>query len=439
MEVILTIIYVLLILSVLVFVHELGHFMAARSIKLPVITFSIGMGPALKKWRWKRFGDTEFRISAIPFGGYCMVAGEEETTDSEGSFYSKTPWQRIWYASAGVLMNFALAIIILISVFAVVGPSHAVLDTNQIKFPFSKNPAKIAGIQARERILVVDGEYIDGYLEMAGIVNENPNVELEFLIGTAKEEPFEVSIHQNISVLVNLEEEKLLSEIDFENYTPALTIKFGSTLVAVEKLEKIDDESLPLTEENEINWIEVGNIISADKGSILLSFSETIDTRTLQITPKEMEDKNFENGVKGVIGVAPWTVRKSVSFFDAIWLGLKNVWQLLVLLWSFLVGLFKGKAGDVGGPKVIYDMTKTMVQFGLADVLEFMAMFSVNLGFINLVPFPGLDGGHIVANLFEGITKKKINRNVLNTVNYIGFLLLMGLMLFIVVRDFVIR
>ena len=426
---VLNIIYALLVLSVLVFVHELGHFMAARSIKLPVITFSIGMGPALKKWRWKRFGDTEFRISAIPFGGYCMVSGEEEETEEKGSFFSKTPWQRIWYASAGVLMNFALAVLIYIIIFAGWGLPVGIDNTNQVSLVLLDKPAMEAGIQPKDRLLVIDGEYINSYTELAETVNASPGKEIEVLVGTPVKESVEINIHGDVSVIVNLEEEMLLREIDFENITSAYTLKFGGTLVAIENLKTINGESLPLTDGNEINWIEVGNIISAERGAILLSFSESIDTREIKITPEGNADG------KGIIGVIPWTDYEPVGFLKAIGLAFYSLWKMLGLILVFFGGLFKGQAGDVAGPVGIVRIAGQMSRLGFASILSFTAMLSINLGFINLIPFPGLDGGHIVFNLFEGITRKKIKRNVLNTINYIGFMLLMGLMVLVIVRD----
>jgi len=460
---VLNIIYALLILSVLVFVHELGHFMAARSIKLPVITFSIGMGPALKKWRWKRFGDTEFRISAIPFGGYCMVSGEEEETEEKGSFFSKTPWQRIWYASAGVLMNFALAVLIYIIIFAGWGLPVGIDNTNQVSLVLLDKPAMEAGIQPKDRLLIIDGEYINSYTELAEIVNANPGKEIEFLVGTPVRESVEISIHRDIEVAMNLDEKVLLKDINFESITFADTLLFGlgentrtfklndedkpgslvklqdlteiensdyeGTLVAIENLKTINGEPVPLTDGNEINWIEVGNIISAERGAILLSFSESIDTREIKITP----DGNADG--KGIIGVIPWTDYEPVGFLKAIGLAFYSLWKMLGLILVFFGGLFKGQAGDVAGPVGIVRIAGQMSRLGFASILSFTAMLSINLGFINLIPFPGLDGGHIVFNLFEGITRKKIKRNVLNTINYIGFMLLMGLMVLVIVRD----
>ncbi|MEZ4812106.1 MAG: RIP metalloprotease RseP [Caldisericia bacterium] len=442
MEIILTIlniIYAILILGVLVLVHELGHFIAARSIGLPVITFSVGMGPAVKKWKWARFGDTEFRLSAIPFGGYCMVSGEEEDVTEGDTFWGKTPWQRIWYTSAGVLFNFILAIIVFIGVFATVGPSYPVNETNQIKFAYPQMPADKAGIKDADRILMVGGNYIFSYEQMATTVNANAGEELDFLVGSRITEKTEVRVSADDIVTINLDNEMMISELELgEDTTRAFIVEIDGKIYPLEKLVSVNGEKIPRLDDDlkSIDWEKVDSIF-ADSDELNLVFSESIETRDVKITPKESIQQKADGTEQtvGIVGVNPWSVRVRVGILDALKLAFVGFWNLMLALWSFIVGLFKGRTDGVGGPVAIFKMTSTMVRYGLADVLEFAAILSVNLGFINLLPFPGLDGGHILTGLFEGITGVKIKRNVLNVVNYIGFLLLMGLMVLIVIRD----
>ncbi len=436
---ILNIIYAILILGVLVLVHELGHFIAARSIGLPVITFSVGMGPAVKKWKWARFGDTEFRISAVPFGGYCMVLGEEEDVAEGDTFWGKTPWQRIWYTSAGVLFNFILAIIVFMGVFATVGPSYPVMETNQIKFAYPQMPADKAGIKDADRILMVDDQYIFEYSQMATIVNDSAGEELDFVVGSRVKEKTEVSVNQSDIVTINLDDEMLVSELELGvDTTRAFIVEIDGKLYPLEKLDIVNGEKVPRLDDDlkSINWVEVDSIF-ADSNELSLVFSESIEIRDVKITPKESIQQKPDGTEQkvGLVGVNPWSVRVRVGILDAIKLAFVGFWNLMLALWGFIVGLFKGRTDGVGGPVAIFKMTSTMVRYGLADVLEFAALLSVNLGFINLLPFPGLDGAHILTGLFEGITGIKINRNALNVVNYVGFLLLMGLMVLIVVRD----
>ena len=426
---ILNIIYFIVVLGVLVFVHELGHFMAARSIGLPVITFSIGMGPALKKWKWKRFGDTEFRISAVPFGGYCMVSGEEEDTEEDNTYYSKTPWQRIWYCSAGVLMNFALAIVVFIFSFAVFGIETGINETNQMGISIPGFPADKAGIETFDRILSIDGEYILSHNQMANIVNAHPDEELNFLVATPIEKSIEIDLASSDMVSINGSESQLIRDIDFSDVSLGCTMRYGDTLVALEDLTAVNDTTPPLDDEDATDWNSVQCMV--ESGGVL-EFDHVLEPREITITPVQDENSGTE---KGLIGISPLSIWTPVNFFDSIKLGFQSIWNIFVAIWAFFLGLFKGKTAGIGGPVAIFSILSESSKFGIAKILTFMGYLSVMLGFVNLIPFPGLDGGHIMFNLFEGVSGKKIKRTVLNAINFVGFIILMGLMVLIIIRD----
>lgn len=153
-----TILYAILMFSVLIFVHEFGHFISAKSFGIKVNKFALGMGPVLLK---KQKGDTEYSIRMFPIGGFCAMEGEDEESDDERAFNNKKAWQKIIVVCAGSLMNLILAIILMIIVMFYIGSATTTLDEI-----LPDSPALAAGLQSGDEIIALDGEPVDKWKEV---------------------------------------------------------------------------------------------------------------------------------------------------------------------------------------------------------------------------------------------------------------------------------
>ncbi|MGK0466400.1 RIP metalloprotease RseP [Clostridium sp.] len=328
------IIMALLAFSLLIIIHELGHFMLAKLNGVKVHEFSLGMGPKLFGIKGK---ETEYLIKAFPIGGYVKMDGENEESNDPRSFSSKTPWQKLSIVSAGAIMNIILAFVL----FAIVGASVGnILPTVGKLVPNS--PAMHAGL-------------------------------------------------------------------------------------------KVGDEITKVNKVNIEKWDQFVNEISAAKGeSATIEIVRNSKLEKFTVTPIMNEKEN-----RFMIGIAG--LKKNLNFGEAVGYGFNQTISTSKLIYGFLGNLFQGQvsADDVGGPISIIRMSTMVAQAGIINLMMFTAMLSVQLGIINILPFPALDGGWIFMLLFEIISGKKLDEKKVNAVNYVGFMLLMALMVFIVIKDIV--
>lgn len=336
---ILTIIGAILIFSLIIFVHELGHFLAAKAFGVNVLEFAIGMGPAIFKKQGK---STLYSIRAVPMGGFCKMEGEDEDLDTEGSFSSKKPLPKIVILAAGAAMNILLGFIIATSLVAVSAYQNGALPSTVVA---SVNPEASASafLQPGDRVVAVNDSA--------------------------------VHIQRDISFA--------LSEAEGNHFT--------------------------------------------------LTFERNGKRFTESFTPMEM---TYEDGSSTrVVGfnIAPADISLGgilhEGFFQTIWM-VKLVFVSLRMLLGGEVGV-----SDMSGPVGVVSAMNTAAQAGLLNFLFFAAFLAVNIGVMNLLPLPALDGGRIVFSLFELIFRKPVPPDKEGIVHAIGFLLLIALMIFVTWND----
>jgi len=343
-----TLIAFLIILGLLVFAHELGHFSAAKLLKVKVEEFAFGFPP---KIFCRKRGETKYCINAIPFGGYVKMLGEDKTADSPRSFSSKNARSRIVIVVAGVLMNFILAGL-LFSGGYMIGMSPIRLDE-----------AKMGGIKTYD---VTVAEIKQGSIaEKEGI---KPG---DIIRGFKSSQEFS-----------NFTKEKRGSKINIQ-------ISRGKEQI-FEEIDLSADETAPL-------------------------------------------------GV-GIVDLAS----VKLPFFAAIAAGFKEMVLTTVYIAELIVQLFikiftSGQVGDsVAGPVKIFNVTGDAVEMGLNYLLQFAALLSINVGLVNILPFPALDGGRAVLILLEGVFRKKVMKEELeNILHTVGFVILIGLIVIITFREIV--
>ncbi len=364
-----TIILFIIVLALLVFAHEFGHFLAAKSVRVRVDEFGIGFPPRLYSWKPKK-SETTYSINWIPFGGFVKLFKEDEdTTGLSKDDFSKTlnarPWyQKIWVLFAGVFFNMLLAWG-LISIGLSIGLPVSVDEHT-------------TGVVGTPSVVIVHMES-DGPAIIAGLLPGDSIV--------------------------------------------------GITTANGEKLD-------PVTIEN------VSDFIASHEGKELAIQIERKSIReTIDVTPVA---HNIDGETRAVVGVVLDTVAVvRLPVWSAIIEGGKTTALALravsLGLWNFLAQVVTGRAdfSQVAGPVGIAGLTGDAAALGLVTLLSFMAMLSLNLAIINLIPFPALDGGRILFVLIETIKRSPIKPRVANTLNLVGFALLIVLMIAVTVHDVV--
>ena len=344
-----------LVLSVLILVHELGHFMTAKLMGMRVEEFGIGYPPrAVKLFRWR---GTDFTLNWLPFGGFVRIYGEEYDKDAKGQgmFWQKPKWQRAVVLLSGVIMNFLLGVVLFGVVYSVIGIPE-VTDRVKIGGVAEGSPAEIVGIGEGDVLLwgEIEGERVE-FKESGDVIN---------LVDGHKEE----------GILFGVEKE-------------------GGEVV---EFEMVARESPPEGE---------GSL------GVILSMVEMVKYPWWQMPFRGI-----------VIGT-----KEAVAWGRMILIGLGDMMR----------GIFAGEGvpEGVSGPIGVYQFSSQAVERGWLAVLQFTAVFSMNLAVLNILPIPALDGGRIVFLGLEMILGQKRKNKIETAVNGVSMLLLVGLLILVSIRD----
>ena len=366
----------ILAISFLIFFHELGHFLAARSIGVSVTTFSVGFGKTIIS---KKIGETEYRLSAVPLGGYVSLKGQKDLdptarSDDADSYNSCSPLGRIWILFAGPFFNIILAFLIYIAL-GFIGVERLAPVVGKIA---PDSAAQKFGIKTGDKILAIDGVEIREWDDIA----------------------------KNIA----------LKELD------------------IEILRKNTDEAAQISTPNLDNHSAIN---SAQNNS-----TSNYSTIHLKLTPKIGEKENIwrEKIQTPLIGISPTgdfitlyhTGASSLNF------ALSETYKASSLIVVGLEKLLSGAVAikEMGGIVAMTDITTRAVGVSVSVLLYVVALLSVNLGILNLLPVPVLDGGHIAFNLYELIFRRPVSQKLFEKASYVGMALLFALMIFTIINDF---
>lgn len=338
----------LLVLSFLIFFHELGHYLAAKFFGVRVEVFSIGFG---KKIFSRVIGQTEYRLSIIPLGGYVQMKGQDDSDPSkvssdDDSYNTKKPWKRIVILLAGPFANFFLAFLL--------------------------------------------------YLAMANI-------------GVTKLSPIIGEVGEN---------------------TPA------------QQMGLIEgDRVIEINREKVTTWDDISSLIKESEGSLIVSIQRGSRVKTLAATPEIKEIKTIfgEPIKKRILGITPIgeTFILELTPLETLEFAYSETIRAATLIATSLQKLVQGviPVQDLGGVIAIVDITAQASQAGIIALFALTALISVNLGILNLLPIPALDGGHIMFNLYEMITKKPPNEKILYVMTVFGWVFLLTIMIFTIFND----
>jgi regulator of sigma E protease len=425
---VITILAFLFVLGVLVFVHELGHFLAARRVGVRVITFSLGFGPKILKFTR---GDTEYCVSAVPLGGYVKMAGEnpdEARSGQPDEFLSKTKWQRFQILIMGPLMNIALAVIVLAVVLAQGAHVAAYRDEAPVVGVVVKgSPAERAGLMVGDRILAVNADRVETWEDMLMRVapKANREVDLSVLRGG-----------QTLVVGVRPTAEGRF-EIGTLGVLPANTHPLVDSVIEGGPAErsglKAKDEILDINGEPMVFRSQLIRAISQHGGqTVTLTVKRGDQTLQIRATPTR-------RGARGMLDM--YLTDRVKSFtpgpLEALKLSIDENIESSGLIFRTLAGLFTGETSvrQLQGPVGIAQLSGESAAEGWVSLFSLMAMLSINLGILNLMPVPVLDGGHILILMLEGIARRDFSMRVKEKMLLAGFVVLMMLMVTVIYND----
>ncbi len=417
----------IVVLGIVVLVHELGHFIAARLMKIRVEVFSFGFG---KRLFGKKIGDTDFRVSLVPVGGYVRMAGEEEfdaKQPSSDQFMAKNRAQKIFTLLMGPLMNLVLALVLIFGVnMGGVEVDAYKLEKPVIGYIEKGSPAEIAGLLPGDMLLAIDGRQTPTWKEVEIAVGTNPKqgVRVEFTRAGARR-AVELKIGSSARYEIGYAGFywPLLPEIAevVKNY-PAWKagLQPGDVITAV--------DGQPIA-----TWFELTNIIRRSPGKLLQVTARRGDQLIVKpITPLS------ENGV-GVIGfnVKFATTKITYGFAAAIQNSLQEAGNLVMMTFSAFRKIIQGKISvkSFSGPIEIARVSQMSLESGFSSFFTFIAFISLQLGIINLFPIPGLDGGHLLTYTIEAIIRRDLNQKLKTVLLYAGFAFLISLMAFVLLND----
>ena len=381
-------------LGLLISIHELGHLLTAKLFNVYCFEYSLGFGPKIFQKKGKG-GETDYSIRAIPLGGYVAMFGETETipegveVDPNRSLLAIKKWKRAIIMAAGVVLNFVLGFILMLS--------------NTLFFPQSFATNKIT---------------------VQETINETPTLAFKAGLKTGDEI---ISVERQYLPEGVISEDYPLEKIDVSTYDDL----WNKALAYV--VPQNEDDVLNLT----LNWIPVDN--QNETNPEIKSYTFILRVENTQKTVSSCTGSEEIDEYKwATIGISNYTYQKRLGFFEAIKTAGKDWWEAATAIAEALGQLFIGKGFEnLGGPVAILTTSSTALEIGFGTYLWLWGMISVNLGIFNLLPFPGLDGWHLLVVTIEGITKKEIPAKVKNIVSLVGMIILFAFMGFVFIKDIV--
>jgi regulator of sigma E protease len=436
MEFLQTVFYFVVTLGTLVFIHELGHFLAAKATGMRVDRFSIGFPP---RAFGKKFGETDYCISWIPIGGYVKIAGMiDESFDLEHLEKPPEPWEfrskpilaRMFVLSAGVIMNILLAI----AIFWGINYSQGKIlrETTEVGYVVDGSPAAVAGLQPGDTIVDINGKRVEKWGDILNFIYlDNLGDDITFTLlrnGTEVEkhlsrssipEPNELSFG-----IVPAQTEIVINSVDSGKPAEEAGLKPLDSIISLNGIAiRFDSRIREIVQTNAgkpipIEWKHDGTLMSgmitptAD-GKIGISYRAQYVGPTKRISYTLVEA--FPEGVHDLVTM-------SVVFA-------KQLWQLVTGRAAF--------TQSVGGPIKIAQMATQSAELGAVSYFGFMALLSISLALLNILPFPALDGGHLMFLVYEAVFRREIPVKIRMALQQAGFVLLLAFMAFVVINDII--
>ncbi|MCW7752647.1 RIP metalloprotease RseP [Desulfobotulus sp. H1] len=432
----------LVVLSVLIFIHELGHYLLARLLGVGVERFSIGFGPRLAGWT---SGRTDFRISAIPLGGYVKMVGDEPDAelpeeDIPLSFTHKPVWKRMLIVAAGPFFNLLLAVFFLWGLVFWYGLPVMDPVVGDVK---AGSPAASAGLRVGDLVVRVDDRSVDSWEEIQKLIrraSEDQAMVFEVDRGDGIRQvrifPELMPTPDALGAMV------MRMGIGADPFIPP-TIGFVSPgFPAAEAGLKSGDRVIKVNGADSPTWMVMARKIQESSGERLILDVEREGIRlSLEMQTREevMEDGLGGKITRHVVGIAPepYTRAEKLGFLGSMLEGTRQTGEIVTVTGIALARMVKGSLSrdNLGGPILIAQMAGSEARKGLANLLAFIAVISVNLALLNLLPIPVLDGGHLMFYTIELLRGKPVSVRGREVAQQVGIFLLLSLMVFAFYND----
>jgi regulator of sigma E protease len=429
----------LVVLGVLVAFHELGHFLAARWVGVKVLKFSLGFGP---KIFGRQIGETEYLLSVVPLGGYVKLFGEDEhetitPEDKTRAFAHQTLWSKTLIVAAGPIFNFILAYFIYTAYlglgYTLPVPSFKDIIP-EIEAVLPGSPADQAGLKPGDRVLRVNDKEISTSAELLKYIAQSNGKQLTLDL-TRGEHVKTVLVTPSKTTLQDNGKDMTVFQLGIEERAPVITAVIPGSraqtagLTAGDKVIRIDGQDV-------FTWSQMTALVRGNPNRALqFDIQRSGVTQSLSVTPmgenSTVDGKPVEIGKIG-ISAQNQTILQTNDPFKAPLLGAQATWGWTELT---VVGIYKIITGDIsrkniGGPLTIAKTAGDAAEQGASSLVFLMAMLSINLGVLNLLPIPILDGGHLMFFFIEAIRRKPLEDRQRELAQQVGLVLLVGIMIF---------
>ncbi len=444
--------YFIIVLGVLVFIHELGHFLAARLTGMRAEIFSVGMGKRLIGWNritgfttgnlpkdWDGEDHTDYRLSLLPIGGYVKISGmvDEgmdndliETDPKPYEFRSKGALKKAFVLSAGVIMNFLLAVGIFSWLTFSNGESN--LKTNEIGYVTDNTLASEIGLQSGDKVLSINNNDVNNWSDLIDnlMINDLGKDKKVTVLRNGNQATLTASNKELLETLTNKEGLGISPKGNKVVLSEILTLEpAGEAGLAV------GDTVINAAGKDIYSVKQFISIVQTNKNQTFkIDLNRKSGLETVEITPNE----------NGKIGAGLYEISTgefetvTFGFGESLVLGFDKTIQYIDLIITSISQIFKGNIAfesAVGGPIMIAKQSAESAERGLDTFLVFMAALSLSLALLNILPVPALDGGHLLIVLIEAIIRKELPIKLKMAIQNIGMLLLLTLMVIVVVFD----
>ena len=420
-----TLLTFIIVLSILVFVHELGHFLVAKKAGMKVEEFSLGYPP---KAVGIKVGETEYCLSWLPLGGYVKIAGmadfgHEEAKGQPWEFQSKPRWMQMSVMIAGPFMNFLLGFLLLFGLRMAAG-EYDFLNNTRVGEVQEASPLHDAGLLPGDRIISVGNTPVADWEEMS--------------------DAFLINMGQTVAVAIERGQTQEVITVDLTQTPeslglgPYMTTEVGATMpgmpaeaIGLQPGDIVTSVAgIPVT-----MWWEMSREISARPDeAIEITWLRNRTEMSATITPQGQEDGDK---MVGRIGINTASKRTPISMGKAFVRSGEETIRLSTAIFGFVKRLVVGQEStkQLAGPVGIFQMVGQSAERGFSHVIWFMAMLSINLGVLNLLPIPMLDGGHLLILSIETIARRDLSSRHKERLQQVGFMFLLFLIIYVTFND----
>ncbi|TCM68321.1 regulator of sigma E protease [Acinetobacter calcoaceticus] len=438
----------IMLLGPLIAIHEFGHYWVARKLGVKVLVYSIGFGPTLLKWTSKKSG-IQYQLSALPLGGYVKMLDEREANvsaeDLPYAFNRQAPWKKIAIVAAGPFINLIFAVILF---WILLLPAQDQLNT-RIGKVLPNTPAATMQMQTGDKVIGIDGQATDTWEKLnyalVDRVGETGSIQVQ-VERDGQNKTFALPIVQ----FLKTQNQSPLEVLGFIPYRPeiqAVVYKLTEDGAAIRQGIKAGDKIVAIDGKTMKDWFDVVDVVQKSPEKMLnIQVLRQGQLQSLQVMPQGKRDSSGQ--VKGMLGVetqrgkvtipADYQQRIQYNPAEAFVIAVEKTGQLSSMILNSMVKMVRGLIGldNLSGPITIAKVAGQSAEMGWQTFIAFMALMSVSLGVLNLLPIPMLDGGHLVYYFIEAIRGKPVSEHIQIVGLKIGMVLLGSMMLLAIFNDF---